>query len=225
LSSRKKIPNDSSSDLARFTGGDDPDLLSAPGRTPPEKAIEDVQQELDEQLELLKNLKRQQEEIEQRKNELMELARRRAELTTGQKRMREHFTRGITLLERAEYVSERQIEEIRTAKKTFQDHLASVEAINPKAWEPDDVDEELTRALSKIDNAQAVYSQSRAKISALSGQEVEPASPEDGGDAEGWDSAAAVPFAELVWRGFALTLPLILVLAAIAAAILYSLRN
>ncbi|NJL19520.1 MAG: hypothetical protein HC901_04595 [Bdellovibrionaceae bacterium] len=62
--------------------------MSTPARSAPEKAIEDLQQELAEQQERLVSLKRQQEEIEQRKKELEELARRRAELTTGQKRMR-----------------------------------------------------------------------------------------------------------------------------------------
>ncbi|NJL19521.1 MAG: hypothetical protein HC901_04600 [Bdellovibrionaceae bacterium] len=47
----------------------------------------------------------------------------------------------------------------------------------------------------------------------------------EGEGSDNWEAGGSVPFGELVWRGFALSLPLILVLGAIAIAILYSLRK
>jgi DNA repair exonuclease SbcCD ATPase subunit len=196
-----------------------PDLLGRSGS----KSMEDLSQELQEQQERLVDLRRQQEEVERRKNELEELNRRRLELASGQKSMRERLTRAVTILERAEYEARKEIEQIQLTKETFSEHLAHIEAIQPAQWSPDTLDEELTKALSKIDHAQSVYNQSRAKIDALSGRDIhDGSSTEDDGDENtASTSEGEVGFTELVRRGFALTLPLLVLLAVIALIVFF----
>jgi hypothetical protein len=168
--------------------------------------------ELAEQQERLLQLKRQQEEVEARKRELEDLSRRRLELTDGQKSMREKFSRALTVLERAEFDAQREIEQIRLTRESFAEHFEIIDAINPKEWEPHEVDDALTRALSKIDHAQAVYTQARARLDALSERDLDQADDDYDENADPGD----LPFSELLRRGFALTLPMIILLSVIA---------
>ncbi|MDX6767660.1 MAG: hypothetical protein SFU85_12830 [Candidatus Methylacidiphilales bacterium] len=205
--------------MSPLPSSEQPDLLGRSGS----KSMEDLTHELQEQQERLMDLRRQQEEVERRKNELEELNRRRQELAIGQKTMRERLTRAVTVLERAEYEARKEIEQIQITRETFTDHLNQIEAIQPGSWTPENLDEELTKALSKIDHAQSIYNQSRAKIDALSGKDIH-----DGSDTESTEGETSssgfegqVPFTELVVRGFALTLPLLILLTVIALVLLF----
>lgn len=187
------------------------------------QSLEDLTVELEEQQQRLLTLKRQQEEVERRKQELEEINKRRSELTLGQKSMRDKLTRAITVLERAEYQARKEIEQIEMTRETFVEHLKEIETITPQAWSPEEIDDELTRSLSKIDNARAAYTQSRAKLDALSGRDIE--NPDDNSsdeDEDGEESYSSdIPFKELVRRGLALSLPLILFFSALAVSLFY----
>jgi flagellar biosynthesis regulator FlaF len=192
---------------------DDQDLLSRAEAS----SLEDLNHELREQQDRLLELKRQQDEIERRKRELEELNKKRNELSAGKKSMREKLARAITVLERAEYDTRREIEQIQLTRQSFTDHLSQIESIDPSQWTPQNMDDELTRSLSQIDHARSVYSQSRAKIDALSGQDIESdeirssSSSSDSDHEE--ESSVDSSFLELARRGFAFTLPLIIFLA------------
>ncbi|MEM6885547.1 MAG: hypothetical protein AAF571_10985 [Verrucomicrobiota bacterium] len=192
------------------------DLLNV---SPSSGSVEDLTRELAEHQERLLALKRQQDEVETRKRELEELSERRAELTSGQKAIREKLTRAITLLERAEYDAQRDIETIRTTRQSFKEHLGEVEEINPKDWEPEEVDEQLTRSLSVIDHAQTSYSQSKLKLESISGRlgSKEAIDDEDEDGEINYDSPS---FFELLRRGLAFSLPLMILITAIAFLIL-----
>jgi molecular chaperone GrpE (heat shock protein) len=192
---------------------DDQDLLSRNEHS----SIEDLSHELREQQDRLLELKRQQDEIERRKRELEELNKKRNELNTGKKSMREKLGRAIAVLERAEYDTRREIEQIQLTRQSFNEHLSLIENIDPSLWTPQTMDDELTRAISQIDNSRAIYNQSRARIDALSGQDIDRAdSRSDEEDAsEDNTSALDTSFLELARRGFAFTLPLIIFLAVL----------
>lgn len=194
----------------------EPDLLNRRASEPlrdDEQRVEDLARELAEQQERLLQLKRQQEEVEARKRELEDLSRRRTELSMGQKSMREKFSRALTQLERAEYETQKELEQIRMTRQTFKEHFDDIDTINPKEWEPDEADDELTRALSKIDHAQSVFTQAKARLDALGEADLD--GLDSDGDDDGGDSGD-LPFTELVRRGFALTLPLLILLGVIA---------
>jgi len=182
-------------------------------------SVEDLTRELAEHQERLLALKRQQDEVESRKRELEELSERRSELTSGQKSIREKLTRAITLLERAEYDAQRDIETIRTTRQSFKEHLAEVEEISPRDWEPEEVDEQLTRSLSIIDHAQTSYSQSKLKLESISGRlgSKEVIDNEEEDVENHYDSPS---FFELLRRGLAFSLPLMILIAAIAFLLL-----
>src|SRR5688572_11512811 len=71
----------------------------APTREEVDSKVGDMQSKLAE-------LKRAQQELERERASLEEIRRRQTEFTTGREEMLEHLTRGIGLLEEAEFRSE-----------------------------------------------------------------------------------------------------------------------
>ena len=158
--------------------------------------------------EQLLSLKRQQEAIEKQKRELEELSRRQEQLQGGKAEMIEKFTRALVVLERENYDAGKRVELLNAVHDSFHSHLEVLDSINPKAWEGLDINKELTKALSAVDDARAEYGRSLPKIS--------PAT-----DTEGSDPVAAsigyqadyLPvdqkdFQYWLKAGFAFTLPL-----------------
>src|SRR5471032_2495896 len=117
--------------------------------------------------EQLLDLKRQQEEIERQKKELDELSRKQREFDEGRREIVEKLTRGLVLLEREEFEVKRELEQIKIVRDSFADHLGQTENLNPADWSSEELPSELTKALARVDQAQAIYSQSRASLLAL----------------------------------------------------------
>lgn len=157
--------------------------------------------------EQLLQLKRQQDQIEKQKRELEELSRRQEELDRGRTEMSDKLTRSLVILEREAYDWQKKLEQIRATRESFEQHLALLESIDPKSWNPTDLHKELSRALSTVDDARAEYSQQRSRLTASTEEGGEVALPEAApevalGNANG--------FLQWMQIGFALTLPLII---------------
>ena len=161
--------------------------------------------------EQLLSLKRQQDLIEKQKRELEELSRRQEQLNGGKAEMIEKFTRALVVLERETYDAQKRVELLHAVHDSFNQHLDVLDGINPKTWEGLDINKELTKALSAVDDARAEYSRSLPKIS--------PATNTDSGDpvAAGvgyqMEYATEQPKDFMYWlkAGFAFTLPLLIV--------------
>jgi predicted RNase H-like nuclease (RuvC/YqgF family) len=117
--------------------------------------------------EQLLDLKRQQEEIERQKKELDELSRKQREFDEGRREIVEKLTRGLVLLEREEFEVKRELEQIKIVRDSFAEHLGQTENLNPADWSAEELPTELTKALARVDQAKAIYSQSRARLLAL----------------------------------------------------------
>ena len=132
--------------------------------------------------EQLLDLKRQQEEIERQKRELDELSRKQREFDEGRRDIVEKLTRGLVLLEREEFEVKRELEQIRIVRDSFAEHLGQTENLNPADWATEELPTELTKALARVDQAKAIYSQSRARLLALRQAEDGAAADELGPD-------------------------------------------
>jgi predicted RNase H-like nuclease (RuvC/YqgF family) len=117
--------------------------------------------------EQLLDLKRQQEQIERQKKELDELSRKQREFDEGRRDIVEKLTRGLVLLEREEFEVKRELEQIKIVRDSFAEHLGQTENLNPADWTSEELPTELTKALARVDQAKAIYSQSRARLLAL----------------------------------------------------------
>ena len=174
----------------------------APNREEVESKVTDMQQKLAE-------LKRTQQELERERAALEETRRRQLEFTTGRQEMQQHLTRGIGLLEEAEFAARRDAEQMAKALQGLREALAKIEAIREQAWTKDSLNVELTRASTAVENARMEWNAARLKFPILSGPSVvEPAqAPENKAAA---DFLAEKSYPELCKLGLALTWPLAL---------------
>ncbi len=159
--------------------------------------------------EQLLALKRQQEQIEKQKRELEELSRRQEELDRGRAEMTDKLTRSLVVLEREAYEAQKKMEQLRATRESFAQHLELLEAIDPRTWNPSDLNKELSRALSTVDDARAEYSQQRSRLQGTTSESEAVPLPEPGA---GFESGNNPPqsFGQWLQIGFAFTLPLII---------------
>jgi hypothetical protein len=128
----------------------------------------------------------------------------------------------MVVLEREAYDAQKRVELLQNIHDTFTAHQQNLESINPKAWEGLDINRELTKALSAVDDARAEYSRTLPKIAAQNDG--------DGGDriAESigyqMDYSRAEPekdFGYWLKSGLAFTMPLVLVGLLLIFIIIY----
>lgn len=175
-------------------------LQRAPTREEVELKVTEAQQKLAE-------LKRAQEELERERTALEELRRRQAEFQTGRQEMVHNLTRGLGLLEEAEFTARRDAEQMAKTLTDFRDALTKVENIQEESWNKENFSVELTRALTAIENARMEWNTARLKFPVLSGKMAEPpADPETTPKAQ--PLLAEQDFATLCKLGLALTWPL-----------------
>lgn len=175
-------------------------MQRAPTREEVDLKVADAQQKLAE-------LKRAQEELERERAALEETRRRQMEFQTGRQEMIQHLTRGLGLLEEAEFSARHEAEQMAKSIAEFRDALTKLEAIHEETWNKDNFNVELTRALTTIENARMEWNGAKLKFGVLT---------QSTGDSR--PTAQAVPtvvspfdgrtFAELCRLGLALTWPL-----------------
>src|SRR4029434_4255172 len=161
--------------------------------------------------EQLLSLKRQQELIERQKRELEELSRRQEQLQAGKTEMVEKFTRALVVVEREAYDAQKRVEQLHAIHDSFNQHLDVLESVNPKAWEGLDINKELSKALSAIDDARTEYTRSLPKISPETDAERDPFAPTAGYQLD-FGPDRSRDFGYWLKMGVAFTLPLMVVL-------------
>ncbi len=187
------------------------DPLRAPTRDEVDRKVVEAQQKLAE-------LKRAQDDLERERASLEELRRRQTEFQTGRQEMIHHLTRGLGLLEEAEFNARRDAEQMVKTVTDFRDALDKIQAIHDETWTKDNFSIELTRSLTTIENARMEWNAARLKFSILDGEAKEKS------ETEAVPVPALSPFAnasfgELCKFGLAMTWPLVLI-ALIAAGAL-----
>src|SRR5271155_2519498 len=137
------------------------DPLRAPTRDEVDRKVVEAQQKLAE-------LKRAQDDLERERASLEELRRRQTEFQTGRQEMIHNLTRGLGLLEEAEFNTRRDAEQMVKTIADFRDALAKIEAVHDETWTKENFHIELTRALTAIENARMEWNTARLKLPALS---------------------------------------------------------
>jgi hypothetical protein len=188
------------------------DPLRAPTREEVDRKVVEAQQKLAE-------LKRAQEDLERERASLEELRRRQTEFQTGRQEMIHNLTRGLGLLEEAEFNARRDAEQMVKTIADFRAAFEKVQGIRDEAWTKENFNLELTRALTIIENARMEWNAARLKFPILSG--AAPNQPEAGNvPASAASPWANVSFAELCRLGLALALPLAAVIALVVLLVI-----
>ena len=185
---------------------------SSGGRAP---TREDLDAQLTGTQQQLAKLRETQEQLERTRTALEEMRRRRAEFSIGLDETRAHLIRGTGLLEKAEFEARRDAEQLSRTLEGLRGALASLEPLTEKAWSDQNWEQELTRALTVIENARMEHNGARLKWPVLDGKTAEGSAPVE---APQKLSFTTLPTGQLCRLGFALTWPLALV--ALVASVL-----
>jgi len=177
------------------------------GRAP---SREEVDSRVTEAQQKLVELKRVQEELERERASLEETRRRQIEFQTGRQEVLNNLTRGVGLLEEAEFAARRDAEQMAKSLADMREALAKVAATSEENWTKENFSVELTRALTAIENARMEWNAARLKFTVLGAAPKDPAQ-----DAETAASPQSIfsgrSFFQLCKLGFALTWPLVII--------------
>src|ERR1043166_9690132 len=147
------------------------------GRAP---TREEMDSKVGETQQKLAELKRIQQDLERERAALEETRRRQSEFTTGRQEMVQNLTRGVGLLEEAEFTARRDAEQMAKALVELRDAQSKVQSIHEEAWTKDNLNVELTRALTIVENARMEWNGARLKFPLLSGQGAAAETPVEG---------------------------------------------
>jgi hypothetical protein len=194
-----------------------------PGQPAPTR--QEVDAELARTQEKLAAILREKELKERERAALEDTRRRQTEFQTGRQEMIQHLTRGVGLLQEAEFSARRDADQMTKSLTDLRTALDKIQSIHEEAWTTDNFSVELTRALTTLENARLEWNAARLKYTVLAGQ---PQQPEPAG------TRPAIPtptilgnysFGEMCRLGFALTWPVAAVLLGLGVLLAALLRH
>lgn len=195
---------------------------SAAGRPP---SVQDLDTKVTDNQQQLAELKTAQEQLERERAALEEARRRRLEFQRGREEMLNHLTRGVGILEEAEFSARRDAEQMVKSLIDMREALEKVSEIKEESWTRSNWEIELTRALTILENARMEWNSSRLKWPKLDGTAKKP----EANKAEESLSASFLRdknFLDLCKIGLALNWPVAVVgLAGALAIVLMLLRR
>ena len=186
------------------------------GPRPPSR--EELEAKVSETQHRLQELKRVQDELERERASLEEARRRRSEFQMGREEMLEHLTRGIGLMEEAEFGVRRDAEQMAKTLGELRDSLIKVQSLNDQVWTQENYSVELTRGLTTIENARMEWNAAQLKWPVLTRK---PTLESDGGETQQAATAglANLTALQLAKLGLAVTWPLAVIALAAAVAL------
>jgi DNA repair exonuclease SbcCD ATPase subunit len=183
-------------------------------------------QEMDEQvvtaMQELERLRARQENLEKEKRDLEEIRRKQEEYERGKREMVERFNQSLLTMEKDELQASRLSELMGATRKRFKALLADIQGLNDEVWPEEQFRDELNKALLVIEDARREYNKAITRIDTLEltgktgGVEHQPVIFEEGR----FGSETEKTFAHWLKVGFAVSLPLIMVILAVTALIL-----
>ena len=185
-------------------------------------SLNQVESQVAEKQRRLAELRQAQEQLERERATLEELRRRQTEFKTGREEMIKNLVRGIGLLEESELSARRDAELAAKTVADFKVALDKVNAITEENWTKEQLNVELTRALTAIENARMEWNSARVKLPVLSGETpVEKPAKFPNSPAAGSLPFSGLNFWQLCKLGLAFTWPLLVVsLAALGVFIM-----
>ena len=123
----------------------------------------------------LSQLRAEAEALELEKQQFEELSRKQHDFMQGRTDMVEKLNRSVTMLERESYESQKRAEHMIVLRESFQHHLDLVQTLTPEKWNPADLQHDLNRALSMIEDAREEYEKGMSRVQMLTNAAPAPA--------------------------------------------------
>jgi septal ring factor EnvC (AmiA/AmiB activator) len=191
--------------------------------TPLTQRKEEINSQVATKLDELERLRARQEALEREKSSLEHLRASQEKYETGKREMIDHLEQSLVALERQEVLVNQRLELLAETEKHFKELLAGVRGFTEEQWPTDSngYREELTKALAIVDNARKEYNKALARVDVLgenrgAGLEGKPLLY----DEMLGQSVRQRSFGEWLKIGFAVSLPVAVVLAALIAVLL-----
>ena len=183
---------------------------ASPGMSGPRAPTrEEVDSRVAEAQQKLAELKRAQEQLERNAPPSRKPAGDRS-ISRRPGRNDPNLTRGLGLLEEAEFAARHDADQMAKAMIDLRDALTKVQSINEETWTKDSFPLELTRGLTAIENAQMGWNAARLKFPVLAGAK-KTSTTETPSEALPGSVLGTRNFGELCKLGLAMTWPLALV--------------
>lgn len=176
-------------------------------------------EELDAQVTMtqqqLAELRQKHEQLERERADLEEKRRRRADFQAGRAEALDALTRGVGLLEKAQFEAQRNAVQMAATLESMRASLTEVQGLSEEEWTESNWMQEMSRAMTAVENARMELASARMKWPVLDGnvegERAEASRP-------GIEGLAGLPTKALLRIGFALTWPL-LALGLVAVAV------
>jgi DNA repair exonuclease SbcCD ATPase subunit len=191
-------------------------MVGDPNRAP---TREEVDGKVSEMQQKLAELKRVQQELERERAGLEETRRRQIEFTTGRQEIMQQLTRGVGLLEEAEFGARRDAEQMAKTVAELREALSKVQSVQEETWSRDNFPVELTRGLTTIENARMEWNAARLKFPMLDGA-ITSAEKVTAPMHAGPQLLSPRNYREVCKLGLALTWPAVLAALAVVLALL-----
>ncbi len=191
--------------------------------TPLTQRKEQLNSQVAGKLDELERLRSRQEALEREKHSLEQLRSSQERYETGKREMIDRLEQSLVSLERDEVLVNQRLELLAETEKRFKELLAAVRGFKEEQWPEESAGyhEELAKALAVMDNARKEYNKALARVDVL--REVR------NGGAEGKPllyaemtgrSSRERGFVDWLKIGLAVSLPVVLALAALIAVVM-----
>lgn len=195
--------------------------------TPLLQRKEEINGKVASKMDELERLRSRQQALENEKTSLEKLRANQEKYEAGKREMIDRLEQSLVTLDRAEIAATRRLELLTETEKQCKDLLAGIRGIDEDAWPADSngYREELTRALALMDSTRKEYNKALARVDVLQDK------TSDGSNgrtslADSIFSMAGTPkftIAHYIKIGFAVSLPVALMLAVLIGVLLYKL--
>lgn len=174
----------------------------------------------------LDRLRMRQEELERERRELEALRKKQEDYERGRKEILNRLQQSLISMEKEQLKSERMVELLQETRRSFKSMVAEIEGIREDRWSDDSVADELGQALVVVEECRMQYNKALARIDTVTaesgpGERTGPWLPAGDGSDPVWPG-----FRYWLKAGLALSLPLLVVILALAAAgLVWALRS
>lgn len=173
----------------------------------------------------LSQLQLEQQEMQQKLSDLEESKRRRHECAVGREEVLRDLTRGIALLDKAEFDARAELEQMTRTLEGLRESIAKVEAIDETNWRAEDWNVQLSRDSASVENARMEWNAARLKWPVLNSSNLldDESDPGEGKPVKPYTEAQS--FTDFCRLGFALTWPVAVAVLVIGGLIVFALMR
>ncbi|MDR0994284.1 MAG: hypothetical protein LBN38_06975 [Verrucomicrobiota bacterium] len=128
---------------------------------------QEVTDQMVDKAQELGRLRARQEELERERRTLEELRHKQEAFDVGRREMKDRLSESLVRMEKEQLQSERLTQMLEETRRLFRERMADVTALNEEDWEDEDLLDELSQALSVLENIRSDYNKAMARLDAV----------------------------------------------------------